>query len=220
MRGCWKANFWFWDFQFGSNKSVIRQTVTTATEHIEQLRVNCCKSTFARRQTWSQNARMNLADKLHNHIALCTYQFAVCRFHIARCSLQFAPERSLAAHWSQTQSRKKPESRETPLNWVEDSSKNISFTGASKSQNSLHRWRARLCTLRWSSLKRRQKIWGQEWKKGDGKYGSQSEGNRIPECIALQVSLCKSTRVKSKLLGSSSSFRGGAFTSLHLTFHN
>ena len=153
-------------------------------------------------------------DKLHNHIALCTLHIAQshCTFQFTVCTLQFAPQRSLAAHWSQTQSRKKPESRETPLNWVEDSSKNISFTGASKSQNSLHRWRARLCTLRWSSLKRRQKIWGQEWKKGDGKYGSQSEGNRIPECIAPQVSLSKSSRVKSKLLGSSSSFRGGAFT--------
>ena len=149
-----------------------------------------------------------------------TLHISVYCLHFGLCTLQFAPQCSLAAHWSQTQSRKKPESRETPLNWVEDSSKNISFTGASKSQNSLHRWRARLCTLRWSSLKRRQKIWGQEWKKGDGKYGSQSEGNRIPECIALQVSLCKSTRVKSKLLRSSSSFRGGAFTSLHLTFHN
>ena len=161
-------------------------------------------------------------DKLHNHIALCTLHIAQshCTFQFTVCTLQFAPQRSLAAHWSQMQSRKKRESRETLLNWVEDSSKNISFTGASKSQNSLHRWRARLCTLRWSSLKRRQKIWGQEWKKGDGKYGSQSEGNRIPECIAPQVSLSKSSRVKSKLLGSSSSFRGGAFTSLHLTFHN
>ena len=91
MRGCWKANFRFWDFQFGSNKSVIKQTVTTATEHIEQLRVTCCKSTFARRQTWSRNARMNLADRdgqvAQSH---CTLHISVCSLQFSHCTLQFA----------------------------------------------------------------------------------------------------------------------------------
>ena len=124
MRGCWKANFRFWDFQFGSNKSVIKQRVTTATGHTEPLRVNCYNSTFARRQTWSRSARMNLADRDGQiaqshctlHIAHCTItlHISVYCLHFAVCTTALAG-RPLKSDAEQKKAREQRNSAE--LSW-------------------------------------------------------------------------------------------------------
>ena len=89
--------------------------MTIATEHTEPLRVTCCKSTFARRQTWSRSARMNLADRdgqvAQSH---CTFQFTVCTLHFAVCTTALAG-RPLKSDAEQKKAREQRNSAE--LSW-------------------------------------------------------------------------------------------------------
>ena len=175
---------------------------------------------------------MNLADRDGQvaqshctlHIAHCTItlHISVYCLHFAHCTLQFAPcttalvGRPLKSDAEQKKAREQRNSAE--LSWRQF--QKYLFHRRIKIPEFSPPLEGKAMHFEMEFIEQETENLGPRVKKGDGKYGSQSEGNRIPECIAPQVSLSKSSRVKSKLLGSSSSFRGGAFTSLHLTFHN